>query len=299
MRPLVECVPNFSEARRPEVVHAIVQTIEATPGVRVLDVHSDADHNRSVVTFVGAPAAAEAAAFAGIAEAAQRIDLRQHRGEHPRIGATDVVPFVPLRDVTLEDCADLARRLGERVGRELQLPVYLYGAAATRPARERLENIRRGQYERLAEEIATREDRRPDFGPTRLGPAGAVAIGARRALVAFNVYLDTDDVEVARRVARAVRESGGGLPHVKALGLKVHGRAQVSMNLTDTTITPITLVMEHVRQAAAGHGAGIARSELVGLIPESAVLDAARQTLGLEALTADQVLENRLPAGDA
>jgi len=240
-RPLVECVPNFSEARRPEVVEAIVAAMELAGGarLRILNVSSDQDHNRTVVTMAGSPAAAEAAAFAGIQKAAVLIDLNQHRGEHPRLGATDVVPFVPISGVSLEECAAVARRLGERVGRELGLPVYLYEAAATRPERQNLENVRRGEYEKLKEEIATSPAREPDFGPRVLGPAGAVVIGARAFLVAYNVYLNTADVAVAKKVAKAVRHSSGGLRYVKALGLLVDGQAQVSMNLTDFTQTPV------------------------------------------------------------
>jgi len=295
-RPLVECVPNFSEARRPEVVEAIVAAMELAGGdrLRILNVSSDQDHNRTVVTMAGSPAAAEAAAFAGIQKAAALIDLNQHRGEHPRLGATDVVPFVPISGVSLEECVALARRLGERVGRELGLPVYLYEAAATRPERQNLENVRRGEYEKLKEEIATAPAREPDFGPRVLGPAGAVVIGARAFLVAYNVYLNTADVAVAKKVAKAVRHSSGGLRYVKALGLLVDGQAQVSMNLTDFTQTPVSRVMEFVKREAARYGASATRSELIGLIPQAALVDAAQWYLQLDNLEADQVLENRL-----
>ncbi|MER3514825.1 MAG: glutamate formimidoyltransferase, partial [Chloroflexota bacterium] len=201
MKRLVECVPNFSEGRRREVIEAILAAIRSVDGVIVLDHHSDVDHNRTVVTFVGPPEAVLEAAYAAIAKAAQLIDLDHHRGEHPRIGATDVVPFVPLEGVTMEDCVALARQLGERVGKELGIPVYLYEAAATRPDRENLENIRRGEYEGLKAEIATHPDRAPDFGPARLGPAGATVIGARPFLIAYNVYLTTSDVEIAKKIA--------------------------------------------------------------------------------------------------
>lgn len=295
MERIVECVPNFSEGRRPEVIRQIVEAMEAIPDVLILDVQSDADHNRTVVTMVGPPEAVEEAAFAGIACAAQQIDMEQHHGEHPRIGATDVVPFVPVRGVTMADCVQLARRLGRRVGEELGIPVYLYESAATRPDRIDLADIRRGEYEGLKEEIASNPDRAPDFGPARLGSAGATAIGARPFLIAFNVYLNTDDVEIARRIARAVRHSSGGLRYVKALGLLVEGRAQVSMNLTDFAHTPIHRVLELIRHEAARYGAAVTHSELVGLAPQQALLEAAAWYLQLD-LDPRQVLENHLSA---
>ena len=295
-RSLVECVPNFSEARRPEVIDAIVAAMEAAGGqaLRILNVSSDRDHNRTVVTLAGAPAAVEAAAFAGIQRAAALIDLNLHRGEHPRLGATDVVPFVPIRDISLGECVAIARRLGARVGAELGLPVYLYEAAATRPERQNLEDVRRGQYEKLREEIATSPAREPDFGPRQVGPAGAVIIGARSFLIAYNIYLNTGDVSLAKKVAKAVRHSSGGLRYVKASGFLVDGQAQVSMNLTDFTQTPIARVTEMVKREAARYGAAATRSELVGLIPQAALVDAAQWYLQLDGLEADQVLENRL-----
>lgn len=293
MERIVECVPNFSEGRRSQVIRQIVEAMQAVSGVLVLDVQSDADHNRTVVTMVGPPEPVEEAAFAGIARAAQLINMDEHRGEHPRIGAADVVPFVPVRGVTIEDCVQLARRLGRRVGEELGIPVYLYEAAATRPERVNLANVRRGEYEGLKEEIETNPDRTPDFGPASLPTAGATAIGARPFLIAFNVYLNTDDVAVARRIARAMRHSSGGLRYVKALGLLVEGQAQVSMNLTDFTRTPIHRVVEMIRREAARYGVMITRSELVGLVPQQALLDAAAWHLQLD-LDPQQVLENRL-----
>ena len=302
-RSLVECVPNFSEARRPEVIDAIVAAMEAAGGeaLRILNVSSDKDHNRTVVTMAGPPAAVEAAAFAGIQQAAALIDLKHHHGEHPRLGATDVVPFVPIRDISLEECVAMARRLGERVGAELGLPVYLYEAAATRPERQNLEDVRRGQYEKLLDEIALSPARQPDFGPRQVGPAGAVIIGARSFLIAYNIYLNTSDVSIAKKVAKAVRHSSGGLRFVKASGFLVDGQAQVSMNLTDFTQTPIARVTELVKREAARYGAAATRSELVGLIPQAALVDAAQWYLQLDNLEADQVLENRLAetAGDA
>lgn len=294
---IVECVPNFSEGRRREVIDAIVAAIGQAAGVQVLDVKPDADHNRTVVTFVGQPAAVEEAAFRGIARAAGLIDMDAHRGAHPRLGATDVVPFVPIRDVTLDDCAALAARLGARVGSELDIPVYLYEAAATRPERRNLADVRRGEYEGLKQEIAAHPDREPDFGPRRMGKAGATVIGARPPLIAFNVYLATGDVAVAKEIARAIRYSSGGLRYVKALGLLVEGRAQVSMNLTDYRQTPIHRVMEMIRREATRYGVGVAGSEVIGLLPQQALLDAALYYLQLDGFSSNQVLESRLAEG--
>ena len=294
MSKIVECVPNFSEARRPEVVAQIRSAIAAIAGVTFLDQHSDADHNRTVLTFVGEPEAVERAAFDAIKTAAQLIDLDHHTGEHPRIGATDVVPFVPISGVTLEECVAMAKRLGERVGKELNIPVYLYEAAATRPERENLENVRRGQYEGLKAEIASNPDRVPDYGPVKLGPAGATAIGARSFLIAFNVYLNTGDVEIARKIAKAVRHSSGGLRYVKAAGFLVEGQAQVSMNLTNYRKTPIARVVETIRREAARCGCAITKSELVGLTPQEALIDAAQWYLQLDLFESHQILENKL-----
>ncbi len=293
MTQLVECIPNFSAAR-PEVVDQIVAALKAVPEIQLLDRTSDADHNRSVLTFVGSPQAVEEAAFQVIRKAAELIDLNQHSGVHPRIGAADVVPFVPLAGVTMEECVAMARRLGQRVGSELGIPVYLYENAATRPERARLENVRKGQYEGLKSEIESNPERAPDFGPARLGPAGAVAIGARQALIAFNIYLTTDKVEIAQNIAKTIRESSGGLPYVKALGLLVAGRAQVSLNLTNFHETPLHLVMESVRAEAQQAGVEIHHSELIGLIPQAALTDAAASYLHLDAFKPEQVLENRL-----
>ncbi|MCK4452121.1 MAG: glutamate formimidoyltransferase [Anaerolineae bacterium] len=294
MRKIVECVPNFSEGRRREVIDQIAEAIAAVPGAHVLDVQSDADHNRTVVTFVGEPEAVEEAAFRGIEKAAELIDMNLHQGEHPRLGAADVVPFVPVKGVTMEDCVALARRLGERVGRELGIPVYLYEKAATRPERRNLADVRRGEYEGIKAEIATRPEREPDFGPRRVGKAGATAIGARAPLVAFNVYLGTDDVEVAKAIARAVRHSSGGLRYVKALGLLVKGQAQVSMNLTDYRQTPVHRVVEMIRREAERYGVSVAESELIGLIPNEALVEAAEFYLQLGGFSSHQILENRL-----
>jgi glutamate formiminotransferase/formiminotetrahydrofolate cyclodeaminase len=295
---LIECIPNFSEGRRREVVDDIASAIAGTQGVRVLDIHMDADHNRSVITIVGTPQGVSQAAFAAIRRAAERIDLDHHQGEHPRIGATDVVPFVPLAGANLQDCIALARSLGERVASELGIPVYLYEAAATRPERVNLENLRKGEYEGLKAAIESDPERAPDFGPKRLGPAGATVIGARAPLIAYNVYLDTADVQKAKQIASAIRQSSGGLPHVKALGMLVDGRAQVSMNLTDFTQTPIARVQEAIRSEAARLGTTIHHSELVGLLPQQALVEAAQSYLQLSRFEPDQILENRLYPGD-
>lgn len=291
---IVESVPNFSEGRREKVIEQIVAAMADWPGAQVLDVQSDPDHNRSVVTLIGPPQAVVEAAFQGMAVAAELIDMNHHRGGHPRMGATDVVPFVPIRGVTMQDCVALAHQLGERVGSELGIPVFLYEEASTRPERRNLADVRRGEYEGLKAEIATNRDRAPDYGPAVLGTAGATAIGARPPLVAYNVYLNTDDVKPAKAIAKAARHSSGGLRYVKAMGLIVEGQAQISMNLTDYQRTPIHRVMELIRSEAARFGLAVTRSEVVGLLPAEALMDAARFYLQLTDLSASQVLENRL-----
>ena len=292
--PLVECIPNFSEARRPEVVRAILDAIQTAEGVTILDRHSDLDHNRTVVTLIGSPAGVEEGVYRAIECAAKWIDLNQHSGAHPRMGATDVVPFVPIRDVTMQECVEMARRLGKRVGDELGIPVYLYEEAATRPNRKNLEDIRRGEYEGLKEEIGHLPERDPDFGPARVGPAGGTVIGARQPLIAFNVYLTTDDVSIANKVARAVRSSNGGLRYVKAMGVLVDGRAQVSMNLTNFHQSPVYRVVEMLRREAERYGVGIHHSELVGLIPQKALVDTAMWYTQLDQFEPEQVLEQRM-----
>jgi glutamate formiminotransferase/formiminotetrahydrofolate cyclodeaminase len=298
VKPLVECVPNFSEGRRTEVIEAIVDAMRAVPEARILDVEADEDHNRAVVTMVGPPAAIQEAAFRGIRTAADLIDMTQHEGEHPRIGATDVVPFVPISGVLMNECIALARDLGRRVGEELGIPVYLYERAATRPGRENLEDVRRGEYERLKQEIGEDPDRAPDFGPAELGKAGATVIGARPYLVAFNAYLNTQDVSVARDIARAVRNSSGGYRYVKAMGILVAGQAQVSMNLTNFPRTPLYRVMATIRSEAARHGVAVTHTELVGLIPQRALVEAAQWHLQLDIFEPDQILENKLASLD-
>jgi glutamate formiminotransferase/formiminotetrahydrofolate cyclodeaminase len=291
---LVECIANFSEGRRPDVITGIEKAIRSADPITILDVHSDVDHNRSVISFVGNPEAIKAAAFAGIAKAAELINLDEHEGEHPRIGATDVVPFVPIQGVDMETCIEMARDLGARVAEELGIPVYLYERAANRPDRVNLENIRRGEYEQLKSAIESDPERAPDFGPSRLTSAGATVIGARAPLIAYNIYLTTDDVNVANKIAKAIRHSSGGLRFVKSIGLLVEGRAQVSMNLTDYRRTPIARVTELVRSEAARHGVSIHHAELVGLAPQQSLVEAARWYLQLDEFEPEQILETRL-----
>ncbi len=292
--PILECIPNYSEARRPDVIEAIMSSITAVEGVTLLDRHSDLDHNRTVLTFVGPPEGVEEAAFRSIARAAELINLDQHTGEHPRIGATDVVPFVPISGMTMQESVQLARHLGQRVGQELKIPVYLYEEAATRPERTNLENLRRGQYEALKREMGVNPERDPDFGPKHVGPAGATVIGARQPLIAYNIYLTTDDIAIAEKIARTIRFSSGGLRFVKALGMLVDGRAQVSMNLTNYHKTPVALVQEAIRREAARYGVTIHHAELVGLIPQAALVDAAVWYLQLDQFTPEQILEQKL-----
>jgi glutamate formiminotransferase len=295
MNALVECVPNYSEGRRPEVLDEIVRAMTAS-GVMLLDREMDASHNRAVVTVAGSPDAVAEAAFQGARTAARLIDLDTHRGEHPRMGATDVIPFIPIRNLTMDECVQLARRVGERIGRELEIPVYLYERAATRPERRDLAYVRRGEYETIRDEIATSPDRDPDFGPRRLGKAGAVAVGARPFLIAYNVNLDTTDVQVAKEIARVTREKGGGLLSVKALGFALpdRGIVQVSMNLTDFNVTGMLVAFQHVRAEAVKRGVRVLGSELVGLVPLEALAQIARDALQLEGFSSQQVIEVRL-----
>jgi glutamate formiminotransferase/formiminotetrahydrofolate cyclodeaminase len=293
---LVECVPNFSEGRRADVIGAIRDAIAAVDGVAVLDVSSDLSHNRTVVTFVVPVERAVDAAFAGIAKARDLIDLRHHTGEHPRMGAADVVPFIPLEGTTMEDCIVLARSLGERVGDELEIPVFLYERAATRADRENLADVRRGEFEGLREQIGTDPNRVPDYGPGRVHPsAGAVAIGARPFLVAYNVYLGpASNLQVAKDVAKALRHSTGGLRYVKALGLEVDAQAQVSMNLVDTEKTPLFRAFDMVKMEAAAQGVAATWSEIVGLVPERALFETAARHVQLRNFSPELVLERRV-----
>lgn len=293
---LVECVPNFSEGRRPEVIDAIRDAIAAVEGVSVLDVSSDPSHNRSVITFVAPVGSAVNAAFAGIKAASERIDLGKHSGEHPRIGATDVVPFIPLEGSTMEDCIALARALGERVGSELKIPVYLYERAATTPTRENLADVRRGEFEGLRDELGKNPVRKPDFGPEKIHPtAGAIAIGVRPFLVAYNVYLGpASNLQIAKNIAKAVRGSSGGFKYVKGLGLEVDGQAQVSMNLVDTEKTPLHNAFDFVKMRAEAEGATVTWSEIVGLVPEKVLFDTAVSHLQLKQFAPGQVLERQV-----
>jgi glutamate formiminotransferase/formiminotetrahydrofolate cyclodeaminase len=293
---LIECVPNFSEGRRSDVVDAIRDAIAGTPGAYVLDASADASHNRSVVTFVAPIEVVAEAAFRGIAEAVRRIDLTTHSGEHPRMGAADVVPFIPLEGATMEDCIALARQLGERVGRELGVPVFLYERAATRPDRENLADVRRGEFEGLRDDIGRTAQRTPDYGPPTVhATAGAVAIGARPFLVAYNVYLGpASNIGVAKEVAKAVRGSSGGLRYVKAMGFEVDGQAQVSMNLVDTERTPLHVAFDMVRTEAEARGVTPTWSEIVGLVPERALFEAAARHIRLRGFSADMVLEQKV-----
>jgi glutamate formiminotransferase/formiminotetrahydrofolate cyclodeaminase len=294
---LVECVPNFSEGRNAAIVDAIVGELTSVEGVKLLDKEMDASHNRAVVSFLGEPEAVVEAAFRATKKASELIDLNKHRGEHPRMGATDVVPLVPLRDVTMKDCVELAKALARRIGEELAIPVFLYEAAATRPERENLAQVRSGEFEGLRDAIGKDPGKRPDFGPEQIHPtAGATAVGARMPLVAFNVNLGSSNISVARKIARAVRFSHGGFRYAKALGfeLKDVGMVQVSMNLVNTEGTPIQRVFALIKSEAERYGVPIVGSEIVGLVPMNALVDVAEHHLRLEGFERDQILETRL-----
>jgi len=297
MHSIVECVPNFSEGRDAGKVEAIVAALLAGLDVYLLDKEMDADHNRSVITIVGARESIGEAALRGIGKAAELIDLNHHQGAHPRIGATDVVPFVPVAGVALEDCVRIAEWVAEEAWKRFRIPTYLYEAAARRPERKNLENIRRGQFEGVREEVKTNPERRPDFGEAALHPtAGATVVGARKFLIAYNINLNTADVALAKAIAKKIRASGGGFPCVKAMGVELKARnlAQVSMNLTDFETTPIGTVFDAVSREAAAQGVEIVYSEIVGLIPRRALDDAAVHYLKVEEFRPDLILENRL-----
>jgi glutamate formiminotransferase len=294
MPALVECVPNFSEGRDKAKVDAIIDAMKMD-GVYLLDREMDADHNRCVITLVGDPVNVAEAAIRGVGKAAELIDLTQHTGAHPRLGAADVIPFIPIEGVTLEDCVAIARRVGEEIWKRHKVPVYLYEAAAARPERQNLENVRRGQFEGIRDEVKANPARKPDFGDAALHTtAGATIVGARKFLVAYNVYLNTPDVEIAKKVAKSIRFSNGGLRYVKGMGVPVRGLAQVSMNLTDTDQTPIARVFEYVKREAARYGVMPLSSEIVGLIPKKALEDAAEWFLQIENFDSSLILENRL-----
>lgn len=289
---IIEAVPNFSEGRRTTVIEMLVRAI-AAPKVLILHQTSDWDHNRSVITVAGPPAAVLAGLFQATRVAATQIDLFEQRGEHPRLGATDVIPLVPIQNITLAECARLATTLGQQIGEELQLPVYLYEAAATCAERRNLADVRRGEFEQLVEEINTPE-RQPDFGPAQVGPAGAVIVGARPFLIAYNFFLKTRDVAIAKAISQAIRESSGGLPAVKAKGFLVNGQAQVSMNLVDYTRTPLHVVMERISLLATEYHTEIDRTELIGLMPQEVLLQTAAHFLKLPDLTSERLIENAL-----
>ena len=298
MSKLVECVPNFSEGRRPEVIEAITAEVKNIPGVKLLDVKADASHNRVVVTFVGEPQAAKQAAFNACKKAAELIDMEKHHGEHPRIGATDVIPFIPVKNMTMEECVQLADELAQEIAEKLEIPVYLYEEAAKIPARKALPDIRKGQYEGLKTEIS-KPERQPDYGPSRLHPsAGATVVGARQFLIAFNINLDTSNVQIAKKIANCIREAKGGYRYVRAMGVSVQvgGRdvAQVTINMVNYQGTPLFRVFETVKSEAARYGVNVIGSEIIGLTPMQALLDVAEFYLRLDGFDRKQVLEDNL-----
>ena len=298
MPKLVECVPNFSEGRRPEVIEAITDEVRKVSGVKLLDVKPDASHNRVVVTFVGEPQAVKLAAFNSCKKAAELIDMEKHHGEHPRIGATDVIPFIPVKDVTMEECVVLANELAAEIADKLAIPVYLYEEAARIPTRRALPDIRKGQYEGLKEEIV-KPERKPDYGPVRMHPsAGATVVGARQFLVAYNINLDTDDVSIAKKIANCIREAKGGFKYVRAMGISVNVRgrdvAQVTINMVNYQGTPLFRVFETVKNEAARYGVNVIGSEIIGLTPLQALLDVAEYYLRLDGFERSQVFEETL-----
>ena len=297
MSKIFECVPDYSEGQDKAKVDAIVAEITKVPGINLLDVQMDADHNRSVVTYVGGADAVAEAAFQAARKAAELIDLTVHKGEHPRMGAADVIPFIPLNDATMEDAVAVAKKVGERIGNELDIPVFFYEDAATRPERKNLAKVRKGQFEGLRDEIGVNPEREPDCGPNRIHPtAGATAVGAREFLIAFNVNLDTDDLELAKTIATTVREASGGFPCVKGMGFEIaeRGIVQVSMNMTNFHITSLNTVYDKIAAMAADAGVAVIESEVVGLVPAKSLTDSAIEHLGVADFTDDQVLDNRL-----
>ncbi|MGI5852795.1 MAG: glutamate formimidoyltransferase [Bacillota bacterium] len=297
MPRIVECIPNFSEGRDAEKVKQILEAISSVPGIKLLDHSMNADHNRSVVTFIGEPERVLEAAFAGCRKAAELINMEQHHGEHPRIGATDVIPFVPIREVTMADCIEMAKKLGERIATELEIPVYLYEEAATRPERKDLAYIRKGQYEALKAEMGVQPERDPDFGPARMHPtAGATVVGARMPLVAFNINLGTSDINIAKRIAKLIRARDGRYMYVKAMGVNLDERhiAQVSINMINFRKTSLYRVFETVKMEAERYGVPVVGSEIIGLVPMDALIDAAEYYLRIENFDRAQILESRL-----
>ena len=298
MSKLVECVPNFSEGRRPEVIEAIAEEVRQVANVKLLDVKADPSHNRVVVTFVGEPQAVKQAAFNCCKKAAELIDMEKHHGEHPRIGATDVIPFIPVKNVSMEECAQLADELAQEIAAKLNIPVYLYEEAAKIPGRKALPDIRKGQYEGLKTEIS-KPERRPDYGPAQLHPtAGASVVGARQFLIAYNINLDTSDVNIAKKIANSIREAKGGYKYVRAMGVTVQigdrDIAQVTINMVNYQGTPLFRVFETVKSEAARYGVNVLGSEIIGLTPMQALLDAAEFYLRLDGFDRKQVLEDNL-----
>jgi glutamate formiminotransferase len=299
MSRLVECVPNFSEGRRPEIIALIAAAIAKVDTACILDTHVDPDHNRSVITFVASPEQVVSAAFTAVSTASQLIDMRTHQGEHPRLGATDVLPFVPVKDVTIEECVTLAHEAGRRIASELSIPVYFYERAALRPDRVNLEDVRRGALELLREQITTNPERAPDVGPAQVHEtAGAIAVGARPFLIAFNVVLRSTDIQVARQIAKAIRARSGGLPFLKALGFQLHTRSlvQVSMNLVNYEVTGMTEAYRSVQREAERVGVEIASAEIVGLVPRKALDREAEYFPKLETFSEAKILENQIEA---
>ena len=298
MSKLVECVPNFSEGRRPEVIEAIAEEVRQVANVKLLDVKADPSHNRVVVTFVGEPQAVKQAAFNCCKKAAELIDMEKHHGEHPRIGATDVIPFIPVKNVSMEECAQLADELAQEIAAKLNIPVYLYEEAAKIPGRKALPDIRKGQYEGLKTEIS-KPERRPDYGPAQLHPtAGATVVGARQFPIAYNINLDTSDVNIAKKIANSIREAKGGYKYVRAMGVTVQigdrDIAQVTINMVNYQGTPLFRVFETVKSEAARYGVNVLGSEIIGLTPMQALLDAAEFYLRLDGFDRKQVLEDNL-----
>ncbi len=295
MQEIVECVMNISEGRVVAKIDAIANRIRSHSNSFLLNISSDPDHHRTVFSFIGTPASISDAAFAATTKAMALIDLTQHKGVHPRIGAVDVIPFVPVQGVSMDLCVKIAHRLAERIGRELQIPVYLYGEAAIRPACENLAHIREGEFEKLGGTIAQNPSRKPDFGPNRIHPtAGGVAVGARPTLIAFNVYLESSEVEIARGIAATIRERGGGLPGVRALGFHIAHRnqAQVSMNVTNYRQSSLVMIFDRICSEAHRLKVGVDSSEIVGLVPHDALGENAVEALRLKVFDPDQILEN-------
>ncbi|MBP1625451.1 MAG: Formiminotransferase-like protein [Acidobacteria bacterium] len=297
MKKIIECVPNFSEGRRKEVVDALAAALTGAPGVALLDIEMDAAHNRCVISAAGDPEGIAKGVIEAVGKAAELIDLRQHTGEHPRMGAADVIPFIPIANTTIEECIELSVRVAQAIAERYSIPVYLYEQSARTPARQDLAYVRKGQFEGIREEIRTNPERKPDFGPCEVHPsAGAAAVGARHPLIAYNIYLRSSDLGIAREIARSIRFANGGLRYLKALGfeIKERGQVQVSMNLTNYEATPISRVFDLVRREAERYGVPVASSEIVGLIPQKALDSSAEYYLRLENFSRDQILENRL-----